>query len=68
MSTGVGLLIDAATELATRIAKAIAKETGADEAVTFEIAERVAREYVAQERKAVTNARDAALAKAKRKR
>lgn len=60
-----GLALDGAFKLATMVAEAIAKETGADKAVSYEVAIKVARSYVAAERRAVTDARERAKARVK---
>ncbi len=68
MSSAIDLLIKGADALATAVAGAISEETGLSETITFPIAKRIAAEYVAKERAAVTSARDEALAKAGRAR
>lgn len=56
--------IKGAMTLAAKIADAISQKLGTNAAMTFDIAKRVAAEYVELERRAVTDARKEALAKA----
>lgn len=63
-----GEIVDGAVQLAEFIAAKLADRTGFDRAVTYDIARAAAREWVTRERKAVTDAREAALKKADAKR
>jgi hypothetical protein len=60
-------MIDSIFELADEIAKEIVKRTGADEKISYEAAQAVARAYAKKQRQETTNVRAAALAEADRR-
>lgn len=68
MNRAPQIVVDGAVALAEKVAEAISNRTGFDRAVTYEIAREAARQWVLAERRAVTAARDAALAVADAKR
>ena len=62
----MSVIVDVSDALITKIAEAISNELGTDEAMTYDVAKRVAEEWVAKERAAVTASRAAAVKRATR--
>lgn len=60
------MLADGAFALASKVAEAISKKTGVDKAITYPVAIEAAKQWVAAERRAVTDARAKAKARVKK--